>query len=361
MAIDFSKDRWERIRHNARLWWAGELGRPLIQIAMTGRDPGRDEPKLPALEFLPCYDASISPQEIVDRWDYDLSCCKFLGDSFPVVWTNLGPGILAGFLGAIVEPRAETVWFRPHKQRRIQDIHFQYDPANPWLKRVKDICRAAIDRWGGLVQIAMTDLGGTLDVLSTFRPGEKLLLDLYDHPEEVKRLTWEIHELWFRYFEEIDAILRCANPGYSAWPGFYSEQTHYMLQCDFAYMLSPEMFDELVAPELAASCRRLVNPFYHLDGSGQLAHLDSLLAIPNLKGVQWVPGAGAPDCTHWPEVYRRIRDAGKLIQIGSNDKLDRLDVFAEQLGSAEGIVICGTAPGPRERGLRELLDRYGAT
>ena len=33
----------------------------------------------------------------------------------------------------------------------------------------------------------MTHLGSNLDTVATFRPGEKLLLDLYDAPEEVKR------------------------------------------------------------------------------------------------------------------------------------------------------------------------------
>jgi len=41
----------------------------------------------------------------------------------------------------------------------------------------------------------MTDLGGNLDILSTFRPGTDLLLDLYDHPEDVKRLTGEAHTM----------------------------------------------------------------------------------------------------------------------------------------------------------------------
>ena len=61
------------------------------------------------------------------------------------------------------------------------------------------------------------------------------------------------------------------------------------------------MFDES-KPELAASCRRLKNAFYHLDGLGQLPHLKSLLSIPELKGIQWVPGDGQPDVTEWPAV-----------------------------------------------------------
>jgi hypothetical protein len=67
-----------------------------------------------------------------------------------------------------------------------------------------------------------------------------------------------------------------------------------------------------------------------------------LLEIKELKGVQWVPGDGQPGITHWPEVYRKIRDAGKLIQIFSSQSemgYKTLDVLSEQLGDARGIVM----------------------
>lgn len=361
MGIDFSEDRWQRIRKNAQLWWAGKLGRPLFQITLTGQESDRERPALREKDFVPCYGASASCEQIVDRWDYELSCRRFIGDAFPQVWPNFGAGVAAVFMGAKLEARDETVWFHPDTQSELADVKLRYDHENLWLKMVRDLCQVAGERWQGLVQIGMTDLGGTLDILSTFRPGQQLLLDLYDHPSHVKRLTWQIHELWFRYFEEIDAILRQTNPGYSAWPGFYCRQMHYMLQCDFSYMISAEMFEEFVKPELVASCRRLASPFYHLDGPGALRHLDSLLDIPELKGIQWVPGSGQPDCKHWPEVYRKIRDAGKLIQIWIDEQFTNLDVLAEQLGSADGIVVCGEVPAENQPQLVELLERYGAT
>ncbi len=184
---------------------------------------------------------------------------------------------------------------------------------------------------------------------------------MYDHPDEVKRLTWESHELWFRYYTEINEFLQPVNPGYSDWAGIYSPDPSYMLQCDFCYMIGPEMFDEFVKPELAAACRRLDNPFNHLDGPGQLAHLDSLLEIPELKGVQWIPGDGNPGMAHWPEVYRKIRAAGKLIQLFLSDSgLDVLNIVAEQVSSAEGIILCGEVLASEESRLLELLKRYGA-
>ena len=48
-------------------------------------------------------------------------------------------------------------------------------------------------------------------------------------------------------------------------------------------LISPQMFDEFAKPELEATCERLPRAFYHLDGPGQLPHLDSLLEIENLN------------------------------------------------------------------------------
>jgi 5-methyltetrahydrofolate--homocysteine methyltransferase len=214
-----------------------------------------------------------------------------------------------------------------------------------------------MDRWRGLVQIGMTDLGGNLDILASFRPGEKLLLDLVDDPEAVKQRTWAAHELWFRYFDEINGILQPGNPGYTAWAPLYSADTYYMLQCDFCYMISPKMFDEFVRPELAATCKRLTNPFYHLDGKGQLPHLDSLLRIPELKGVQWIPGAGAPGMSQWPDVYRKIKAAGRRIQLFEG--LDTLDAVAEQTGGGAGIALITGGAVKDEGAIRERLTRWG--
>ncbi|MDY7009808.1 MAG: hypothetical protein SVV80_03560 [Planctomycetota bacterium] len=361
MGIDFDKERWERTSENYRRWWTGELDRPLIKVSVSGRDPGRTKPKLPDYRFIPFYDSSIAAEAIIDRRDYNLSCCSFPGDAFPSTWLNFGAGVVAAFMGANLECGNDTAWFHPPWEQEIANIHFRYDPDNYWLKRVKDLARAAIERWDGLVQTGMTDLGGNLDVLSTFRPSERLLLDLYDHPEDVNRLAWESHELWFRYYTEINEVLQPVNPGYSDWADIYSPEPSYMLQCDFCYMIGPEMFDEFVKPELSAACKRLKNPFYHLDGPGQLAHLDSLLEIPELKGVQWIPGDGSPGMSQWPEVYRKIRAAGKLIQLYLSDSgLDVLNIVSEQVGSAEGIILCGDVPASDETLLLEFLERYDA-
>lgn len=359
MGIDFGPERWDKVRETYRQWWAGELGRPIIPIELVGRDPGRPEPGTPVLSQATCADFSLSAEAIVDRLDYELSRSVFLGDAFPYVnLSSFGPGIMSAFLGARVDNSTGWVWFRAPREAPIADIHFGYDEGNVWLKRIKDICAAAMERWQGQVLVSMPDLGGNLDVLSTFRPGERLLLDLYDCPDEVVRLCWESHDLWHRFFREINEVLQPVNPGYSDWSSIYSDKPSYILQCDFSYMISPEMFAQFVRPELAATCRRLARTVYHLDGPGQLPHLEQLCAMADLDGIQWVPGAGVPGCAHWPEVYRQIHAAGKKTQIW--DGFDAIDAVASQTGDARWIHHRVFArPLSDEVEVRRRLARYG--
>ncbi len=337
MPINFSNERWDKTLKTYDAWWDGKLERPLVPVILSGIDAGRPKPSAPILAQSTCHDLSIPASEIIDRLDYELSTKEFLGDSFPSVnLASFGPGVVSAFLGANLDNSSGQVWFHPEKELEISELHLEYDEDNVWLNRVKDICREGMKRWQGQVNITMPDLGGTLDVLSTFRPGEKLLMDLYDDPDEVKRLTWEIHDLWHRLYNDINAVLQPINPGYSDWAQVISSTPSYVLQSDFSYMIGPDMFGEFVLDELAASCKKLNRSIYHLDGVGELPHLDQILTIPELGAIQWVPGDGKPEQFEWPEIQARISKAQKNTQV--NCGLDRLEAMSKQRGTKKGIV-----------------------
>jgi 5-methyltetrahydrofolate--homocysteine methyltransferase len=363
MNLDFSPDRWARLHYNAARWWRHELGRPLLHVCVHGRDPGEPEPALAGKGFTSHYPLTVPAQDIVDRWAWDAGRVWHVADSFPTVWPNFGPGTAAAFLGLTLHNTPDTTWFMADHELPLDWLRLEPDWNNVWYRRVAEITRVAIERLGGQVQIGMADIGGNLDIVSSFRPSEQLLYDLVDSPDLVERVTWQAHHCWWAYYDALNRILQPRNPGYTAWAGIFSSDPYYMLQCDFCYMIGPAMFDRFVKPELAATCRRLTNPFYHLDGPGQLPLLDSLLTIPELKGVQWVPGAGNPGITHWPEVYQKIHRAGKLIQIFTSQDaagIEALPIIADQIGSADGIVMIGGVNSADRPALDRLLQRYGA-
>ncbi len=90
--------------------------------------------------------------------------------------------------------------------------------------------------------------------------------------------------------------------GNACWGPVWSPGKGYMLQCDFSYMISPRMFRRFVMPDLEACCAHLDYAFYHMDGKGELAHLDQLFSLERLRGIQWQPGDGQPMAEAWPEV-----------------------------------------------------------
>lgn len=336
MAIHFSEEQWKRVRESYDLWWEHRLERPLISVKLKGLDPGRPEPKAPLLSQQSALDLSWSAEEIIDRLDYELSQYEFLGDAYPHVnFDAFGPGVAAAFMGATPDNSTGSIWFHVPEYKEISDLHFEYDPDNVWLNRIKDLYRAGNAKWHGKVLMGMADLGGNLDILATFRGTENLLMDLYDEPEEVQRCIWEIEALWMRYYDELNSILEECNQGYSDWSRIFSSKRSYVLQSDFCYMIGNPMFKEFVLPQLTLATRRIPNTIYHLDGPGELNHLDDLCRVNTLNAIQWVPGSGNKPQTQWPEVYQKIAAAGKGIQVWEGFKC--VEAVSQQIGTFKGI------------------------
>jgi 5-methyltetrahydrofolate--homocysteine methyltransferase len=192
--------------------------------------------------------------------------------------------------------------------------------------------------------VSTTDLGGTYDILAALRGTQRLLFDLIEYPEEVKRFAFEqIEPLWKTFFMEHTDRLFAAQGAYSSWMPVYSEKRYYPLQCDFSAMISPAMFEEFILPDLKWQTEMLERSIYHLDGPGEIPHLDLLLSLPRLNAIQWVPGDGKAPVTDpcWFDMYDRIQRAGKgLVLLGVNP--DEMEPMLNHI-SPKGVYMCMSA------------------
>jgi 5-methyltetrahydrofolate--homocysteine methyltransferase len=199
--MNFTEEDWQRVERDTSAWWAGELDRPLVYLAVTNPVPLND-PGAPLYSYWSNYPLDMPADEIVNRFEPVLAGTHFYGDAFPWWWLNFGPGIVAGFLGArvhsVYQP-AETVWFSPPGKMQLAELEFKYDPDNIWWRRVKELTGALAERYGRNLVVSHTDLGGNLDILASFRGTQELLFDLVDCPQEVDRLTRDITRLLLRY------------------------------------------------------------------------------------------------------------------------------------------------------------------
>ena len=356
MAIHFTKERMAKVLDSHTRWWAGELDRPLMLLTLYGGHPAAGKAKAPLLSQATCTDFRWSPEELIEKLDEHLSTFEFAGDGYPRVnFDSFGPGVLAALCGARLDNSSGRVWFFPERERKLSEIHAVYDPENRYAERIKSIYRAGMEKWDGLVVMGMPDLGGVMDVAATLRGTENLLIDLIDEPDEVLRLIGEIEAAWYAAYEDFSSVLHPtgANMGYADWCGLLSREPSYILQCDFCYMIGNEMFRQFVLPTLKRDTEKLTNTIYHLDGIGELRHLDSLLSLPDLNAVQWVSGAGQPGPMHWLDVYRKIRAAGKGVMLLGSGR-EAPDVIGEIGGKG---VYCNYSVDIRdETQIRQLLD-----
>ena len=336
---EFNDEDWGRAKDTWGAWWAGTFDRPIIVIEAvdlhqqqnTATGAAATSLKVRDLDgFITQFPLSTPEEAILDQIETNLSAIYYVQDAYPKWWPNFGPGVMAGFLGSRVEYRPGTTWFHPLKLDSLADLRLEFDPDNPWWRRAVGITDAAVARWGDRFTIGHTDLGGNLDILASLRGSESLLLDLMDVPEVVDRCVEKITGLWLEYYQHIQAIIEKSPRGFACWAPCWQPSPGYMLQSDFSYMISPKMFDRWVAPDLTTICDYLDYGFYHLDGPGQLRHVDALLAIPELKGIQWIPGAGSPQPEEWPELLEKILAAGKRCQVyvtpaGAHKLMNELD------------------------------------
>ncbi len=312
-SVHFTKENYDILKSSYEKWWDGTLKRPITPIVIYG-NPSEKSSKCAGLEFSTAWDMSIPVTDFIENFDANLDSLRFYGDAYPHLNTMaFGAGAVAAFLGCTPIGTPYTVWFKsPDENIPIEQLHFEYDPENIYFRRVLNLYEAAMEKWDGNCVIGTTDLGGILDILASFRGSENLLFDLYDSPDEVIRCVYEIQTAWFKYHDAIIDMMK-GTQGYTHWYSIYSDKPSYILQSDFSYMVSPDMFNKFIAPELASSSAKLKNAVYHLDGIGEIPHLDTILQIDSIKGIQWVPGDGEPSLKNWDELLLKILNSGKKL------------------------------------------------
>lgn len=303
----FYQPDWPRSIERYRAFWAGEiLDRPLIQ-AFAPTQSHLPKGSLRILDTPVWHD----PEPTVREIETNFSGTHFAGDAFPSWYPNLGPGTLTAFLGNPIhfDAAQDTSW-QDHMVADLAAWQPQFDPANPVWQATLQLTRRIAQAARGRFICGITDLGMGIDLLSHLRGPDGLCMDLVDCPEVVVTRLAQLRAIFESCYQSLYDLFPPGN-GSNCWLPAWAPGTTFPLQGDFTCMISTQMFEQIVLPDLQAHCRWLDYPIYHLDGPAALKHLDLLLGIPELRAIQWTAGAGQPPLPHWIPMLRRIQQAGK--------------------------------------------------
>ena len=294
-----------------RAYWQGEIvDRACVSIPAS-RDGGN--PPRRSLIVAEDFDLSLA----IDEFEEWASQMFFGGESMPALMPNYGPDQWAGFLGAnlTLDPEKDTSWAEPLVDDWDNVTPLGINPSNPWWRAIIELTNLAAERCPGRFLLSTIDTHSNLDCLSALRGPERLCMDLVEQPEAVSRALRQVDAMFRPVYDTIFEAGRMREFGSTSWLEMWSEGRTQAIQSDFCCMISPEHFSKFALPSLEYEMTCLDHVVYHMDGPGQVRHLEKILALPNLHTIQWVPGAGQPSAPGWLELLQRIQNAGKSVQV----------------------------------------------
>lgn len=318
------KDDWDEAQERMQAWWKGEIV-DRVPVQVTAPREGKEKNWPMAIAFSDqkkapdnLGDYFTDPKQVLPRLEKAIELTYWAGEAFPVMFPiSIGMvAILANYLGAPLRfLDVNTAWSAPIIDQWDNLPELSFNSQNKWWKKTKRLLSKAASRALGRYFVGIPDLNGPSEILSRLRDPSNLCLDTFENRAQIKKTINKINYAWLRYWEACHGVIHQHIGGYTNWMSIYSEAPFTDLQSDFSCLISPEDFNKLILPSLEQQTEWIGRTIYHLDGPDAIRHLDSLLSLPKLSGIQWIPGAGSPPMSEWIPLLKKIQRAGKLQQI----------------------------------------------
>lgn len=350
------KDDWDRAKQRFNALWNREIAdRCCFSVHAPGDGADMEAYQLkkpdPHAGGEDCLAYWTDARAILTRYINKFENTFFGGEAFPLLWLNLGAAGHAGFFdGARYEFR-DTVWFHPS----IDDLEKKlpvYDPESFLFRTTCELAEFFCSEANGDFMVSMPDTSGNIDALAHLRGNTELLMDLASTPEAVHAALAEIQKAWEITNETVYKTVQENNQGGSSigWLTTWAQGRHAQMQSDLSVMVSPDMFEEFVLPELRQQSAWMDYSTYHFDGIEQIRHLDMLLGLDELDMIQWTSVAGQPSPLEYIPVLKKIQDAGKIVHLSL--RKEEVEPVMREL-SSRGLYIRTHARSESEA--RELL------
>ena len=342
------KEDINEAKERLKAWWDHEIiDRPCIAYYYF-------LPGLKNLKIEDLFEYFGQPWYLAQNWDnidvYMNKCSEifknlmFGAEAIPRFFPNYGPGIMASVFGVEPKFQSKTVWF--HKATSVEEIvplleSVKLNQDNPWYTRLLRITEYIAKNASNEYSVSVTDLGGVIDILSSFLGPTKIILTMKRRPDIIDTCRTIILEKLLKVYDDLQTIIEQYMDGCNSWMPIWCHKRWYPIQSDFSAMLSPKYFRRFVLPDIITQAESMDYAIYHLDGPGQLVHLDDLLAEPSITGVQWVPGAKdrSSDPDKWLSVYKKIQAAGKNIIVDNAGETPQSDIHLYKKLDQKGLFM----------------------
>ncbi len=335
------KKNWEETKKKWESYWKREnTGRPLMCVWAL-KEEARDLDREAELKPKSMFDKYQDAERMVERFRYFCETHEFMGESFPNISLDFGPGSMAGYLGSEIVFNEDTVWFDECVEDWLDYKDLEFDPDNKWFKQHVELFKRVKELAGDDFLIGIPDIMENIDVLASMRGAQNTIFDMIDEPEEITRRIEQVTNLYQKYYDAFYDIVKDEN-GASCYTVFqiWGPGKTVKLQCDFSAMMAPDNFHEFIKDSLIKQAKGLDHIIYHLDGPDAIKHMDALMEVEAIDALQWTSGDHGPDGTieEWYQIYDKAVAAGKGLWVkvytGEVEEwIERLDKLIARYGT----------------------------
>lgn len=262
--------------------------------------------------------------------------------------------------GAELRFNMNTIWHDRITVNFDRPPAFTFDPEAPWVKKFEAAYCALAEAAGkDDFIVGQPCILPANDLFSMIMGTETFLIGLLDHPEWMREAfrqgTRSIIEA-YHYFRDRLIDHHDYWYGYSY---FQVPEPFMATQSDVSCMISPELFNEFILPELELYSNEIGPLWYHLDGGDARQHVPSLLNMPNLRAVQYTPRLHGldPIGPELVEFYKEIQAAGKIAHI-THRGTNTIETLVKELDPALLLIQTGCGSIKEGKALLEAAEGW---
>lgn len=222
-------------------------------------------------------------------------------DFLQAISVNLGIPWMEAIIGCKLIVQENSIWAEPPDKGYEALKKIGYNLENLWLSKLIDLHKYLVDISYDSFPISLPVMHGPFDILSAFRDPEKLCLEIYDRPEDVKLSTENLKNIWIKVAKQLMDI---TPPYYSGWftrMNIYLRSRCATPQSDFTSLISEKTYRDFGLKIDKDIMNNVPSQTYHTHSTSW--HVLKIISqIPNLKSLQVTIDPNGPSLEEMKEI-----------------------------------------------------------
>jgi len=291
----------------------------------------------------------INPQDFLDDFDRLFLEHEKVGDD--LFWSAApleGFPWMEAIVGCSVYASSDTYWTEPYLNSPDEIDKIKLSSENKWLQKILEFREVLITHAQGRYPVAtsFTPVRGPGDMMGAALGQERLCLELYDNPENVKRLASIYTDIWIKVAKAQNKqtpkfLNGYVVPFYNIWA---PDVCQYMQEDALAYF-SPKFYKEILLENHIKIANSFKYPLIHLHPDS-LYCLKELYKIESLKIIEINKDLFEPSIFKLLPTLKEVQKHKPLLIWGDLTKEEIKELL--NILSPGGLCICPVVKTPEE-------------